>query len=72
MIEGSGSGSIPLTNGSGSRRPKKMWVRIRNTAMRKCRVHSWNTTRKNIHCRASMEKPIMQKLLKVSKKITAV
>jgi hypothetical protein len=43
MIEGSGSGSIPLTNGSGfgSRRPKNMWIRwiriripirIRNTA----------------------------------------
>ncbi len=29
MIEG--SGSIPLTNGSGSRRPKNMWIRIRNT-----------------------------------------
>jgi hypothetical protein len=37
MIEGSeaGSGSIPLTNGSGSGRPKNMWIRwirIRNTA----------------------------------------
>ncbi len=37
MIEGSGSGvgsgSIPLTNGpgSGSRRPKNTWIRIRNT-----------------------------------------
>jgi hypothetical protein len=40
MIEGSGSGSIPLTNGSGSGfiRPKTMWIRwiqirirIRNT-----------------------------------------
>ncbi len=32
MIEG--SGSIPLTNGSrsGSRRPKNIWIRIRNTA----------------------------------------
>jgi hypothetical protein len=31
MIEGSGSGSIPLTNGSksGSRRPKNIWIRIR-------------------------------------------
>ncbi len=30
---GSGAGSIPLTNGSGfgSRRPKNMWIRIRNT-----------------------------------------
>jgi hypothetical protein len=29
MIEGSGaaSGSIPLANGSGSRRPKNMWIR---------------------------------------------
>ncbi len=27
MIEGSGSGSIPLTNGSGSGRPKNMWIR---------------------------------------------
>ncbi len=35
MTEGSGSetGSIPLTNGSGSGRPKNMWIRwIRNTA----------------------------------------
>ncbi len=38
LIEESGSGSIPLTNGSGSRRPKNMWIRwieirirIRNT-----------------------------------------
>jgi hypothetical protein len=36
MIEGSGSGSIPLTNASGSRRPKNIWIRwirirIRNT-----------------------------------------
>ncbi len=28
MIEDSGSGSIPLTNGSGSRRPKNMWIRL--------------------------------------------
>ncbi len=42
MIEGSGSGSragsgyIPLTSGSGSRKPKNMWIRIRirNTAWR--------------------------------------
>ncbi len=35
MIEGSGFGSIPMTNGSGSKRPKNMWIRwirIRNTA----------------------------------------
>jgi hypothetical protein len=35
MKEGSGSGSIPLTSGSGSGRPKNMWIRwirIRNTA----------------------------------------
>jgi hypothetical protein len=34
IIEGSGSGSIPLTSGSGSGRPKNMWsrwIRIRNT-----------------------------------------
>jgi hypothetical protein len=35
MIEGCGSGSVPLTNGSGSRRPKHIvWIRrirIRNT-----------------------------------------
>ncbi len=30
---GSGSGSIPLTSGSGSMRPKNMWIRIRNTAL---------------------------------------
>ncbi len=37
MIAGPGSesGSIPLNNGSGSRRPKNMWIRIRirNTAI---------------------------------------
>jgi hypothetical protein len=27
-----GSGSTPLTSGSGSGRPKNMWSRIRNTA----------------------------------------
>jgi hypothetical protein len=36
MTEGPGSGFIPLTNGSGSGRPKNMWIRfrirIRNTA----------------------------------------
>jgi hypothetical protein len=31
MIEGSGSGSIPLTSGSGSRRPKNIRIRIWNT-----------------------------------------
>ncbi len=37
MIEGSGSGSIPLTSGFGSGRPKNMWIRwirIRNTAFK--------------------------------------
>jgi hypothetical protein len=27
LIEGSGSGSTPLTNGSGSGRPKNIWIR---------------------------------------------
>jgi hypothetical protein len=33
MVEGSGSGSVPLhlTNGSGSGRFKNLWIRIRNT-----------------------------------------
>jgi hypothetical protein len=33
MIEGSGSGSMPLTDGSGygSGRPKNIWIQIRNT-----------------------------------------
>ncbi len=30
MMEGSGSGSVPLTNGSRSRRPKNLLIRIRN------------------------------------------
>jgi hypothetical protein len=37
MIEGSGSGSIPLTNGSGSGKLKNMWIRwirIRNTGIK--------------------------------------
>jgi hypothetical protein len=33
MLEGSGSGSIPLTNSSGSRRPENIQIRIRNTAL---------------------------------------
>jgi hypothetical protein len=38
IAEGSGSGSIPLTNGSGSGRPQNMWIRwirirIRNTGL---------------------------------------
>jgi hypothetical protein len=28
---GCGAGSVPPTNGSGSRRPKNMWIRIPNT-----------------------------------------
>ncbi len=42
MIEGSGSGSVALTNGSGSRRPKNIWIRrirIRNTAWKSWIVH---------------------------------
>ncbi len=31
MMEGSRSGSVPLTNGSGSRRPENLQIRIRNT-----------------------------------------
>ena len=31
MIEGSGVGSVPLTNGSGSGRPNNIRIRIRNT-----------------------------------------
>ncbi len=30
MLDGSGSGYVPLTNGSGSRRPKNIWICIRN------------------------------------------
>ena len=36
MIEGSWSGSVPLTNGSGFRRPKTMRIRIHNTANQCC------------------------------------
>jgi hypothetical protein len=42
MIEG--SGSIPLTSGSGSLRPKNMWIRIRNTALK---AVLWNRNRRN-------------------------
>jgi hypothetical protein len=50
VIEGSGpgagseSGSIPLTNGSGagSRRPKNMWIRIRNAASRDSSVFDFH------------------------------
>ncbi len=35
LIEGSGSGSIPLTNGSGSGRPKNMWIQW-------IRIRIWN------------------------------
>ena len=42
MMEGSGSragsGSIPLTSGSGSGWPKNLWIRIRNTAWRVANV----------------------------------
>jgi hypothetical protein len=45
MIEGSGAGSISVTNGSGPEKPKNLWIlwiRIRNTAS-----HSkWNKTLK--------------------------
>jgi hypothetical protein len=41
MIEGSGSGSIPLTNGPGSRRPKNIRIRIRNTA---CHLAFYNVS----------------------------
>ncbi len=44
--EGSGSGSIPLTSGSGSRRPKNMWIRwirIRNTATNKDKIQYFDT-----------------------------
>ncbi len=43
MIEGAGSGSIPLTNWSGSGRPKNMW--IRNTAF-KANIFSTNSCKK--------------------------
>jgi hypothetical protein len=36
MIEG----SIPLTNGSGSRRPKNTWIRIRNTGSKRSKQDS--------------------------------
>jgi hypothetical protein len=47
MIEGSGSGSTPLTSGSGSGRPKNMWIRwirirIRNTGWNKVPVSKWS------------------------------
>jgi hypothetical protein len=35
-----GSGSIPLTNGSGSGRPKNKWIRIRNTAVNTSMHHN--------------------------------
>ena len=38
MIEGSGSRSVPCTNGSGSMRPKNTRIRIRNTAFDGIRI----------------------------------
>ncbi len=54
IIEGSGSepragsGSIPLTSGSGSGRPKNMWNRIRNTAVRSRTVQKNSKNRQKI------------------------
>jgi hypothetical protein len=61
MIEGSGSGSIPLTNESGSMRPKNMWIRwIRYAAHLACLLscywsrsgcRSWRGRRTRSSCR---------------------
>jgi hypothetical protein len=53
-IEGCGSGSIPLTNGSESRRPKNMWIRIRNTGFR-CKVKNMTLWRCGKSSRYSQE-----------------
>ncbi len=47
MIEG--SGSIPLTSGSGSWRPKNMWIRIRNTDLQ-CIFHGVSQEGAGWHC----------------------
>jgi hypothetical protein len=72
MIEGSGSGFIPMTSGSGSKRPKNLW--IRNTAtycMYTCQRFWANTMQESLYsytnqaagCRSSQNNQgISQKL----------
>ncbi len=53
MIEGSGSGSIPLTNGSGSGRPKNKWIRwirIRNTDRKIAGLMEKNRVEDEVKC----------------------
>ncbi len=45
MIEGSGSGSIPLTSGSGSGRPKNMWIPSR--VLQKISIQNEDLCREN-------------------------
>jgi hypothetical protein len=44
MIVGSGSGSVPRTNGSRSLRPENMLIRIRNIEQPSIKKLSTNTT----------------------------
>jgi hypothetical protein len=56
VVEGSGSGSIPLTNGSGSGMPKKMWIRIRNR----------NTARRNTVLKICLSVSLAQIIPKIA------
>ncbi len=50
----SGAGAIPLTSGSGSGRPKNMWIRwirIRNTGLNTNYAHTWPMIESRITCR---------------------
>jgi hypothetical protein len=48
MIEGSGSGSKPLTNGSGSGKPKNMWIRWIRIRIRTRNTGTYNADRYQI------------------------